>query len=174
MKIQDACENKGTLPEFPNMYCLIVRHTDDTLSPCWYDAKTDHFAREVTGKEVLRIDWHIFPEVKEIRPENAGELWIAGGIKYMSQKVGDRLRMIPEEYSMNVLEPSGLEYFIHGTGQYERLFPPVEEDVERIEIEGVEWKQIQNQTIVFPKGRACWLSLTHKPPMKMILEIPKI
>ncbi len=85
-----------------------------------------------------RTDWQPFPEAKEIRPEKAGELWATGDLNYMTQKIGDELRMIPRSYDMQILEE--IDHFIHGVGCYKRLYPPVEDDsVERIEIEGVVW-----------------------------------
>ena len=138
MNIQNACENKGTLPEFPNMYCLIVHLPDNTLSPCWYDAKTDHLARDVTGKEALRTDWIVYHPKEEIRPKEAGELWefknnmVQDNYLTIFAKGGSAIWLIKDTYTHIVSEK-----VTHGGNGWTRLHPPVPDDsVEEIVIDG--------------------------------------
>ena len=143
MKIQVACENKGTLPDFPNMYCLIVYLADNKLSPCWYNAKTDHFAREVTGQEVLRTDWLPFPEEKEIRPKKAGELWKLDEEYYHTEdhtSSGCGLCLVG--YGSKGFKEVDNGKTAHNKNGWTRLFPSVEdESVERVEIENAYIKE---------------------------------
>jgi hypothetical protein len=180
MKIEEACKEKGTLPEFPSMYCLIVHHLrSDTLSPCWYDAKTNHFLRHVSGIEALRTDWHDFPGEKEIRPENAGELWSNNGKRWFVAKCPSNEYFYDQT---GVISHNEYAKATHGKNGWERLFPKVEdESVERIEIENVKWhKGVGNGVaVVFPVAvngsvEDVGNGLLNKSPMKMILEIPKI
>jgi hypothetical protein len=106
----------------------------------------------------------------EIRPEKAGELWATGSVNYMTQKIGDELRMIPRSYDMDVLEE--IDHFRHGVGCYKRLYPPVEDDsVERLEIEGVVCKEDSDCVYTIETTFTSHKNLVNKP-MKMIL-IPK-
>lgn len=179
MNIQDACENKGTLPEFPNMYCVIVRHVDNKLSPWWYDAETDNFAREVSGEEALRTDWQSFPGTKEIRPEKAGELWRhdeTSILFFIYDAEGPLYRISNQGLSSPI---DGIDSMVHGKN-WTRLLPEVEdENVETIEIEGVKWKETTpigvNASVVFPDNfhGFNWDQLRDKPRMKMILVMAK-
>ena len=169
MLIQEANEKAGDLgqlclPDYQNWYCLIVNGT-----PIWYENASDHVKREVFGKEAIREDWEVFQRVEEVRPEKAGELWATGDVNYMTQKIGDELRMIPRSYDMQILEE--IDHFIHGVGCYKRLFPKVEDDsVERIEIEDVVFL---NQ-LPIPEQMFDLIPLSVRGiPVKVILEIPK-
>jgi hypothetical protein len=140
------------------------------------------------------------PEVKndlfeakiiEIRPENDGELW---------EHEDDSMGMIVRCFQSSPLEivfsngcrkhlsetslASGNnrtygEDLIHGKNGWTRLYPPVEDNsVERIEIEGVKNFRFCGDThdaslykVDIPDGHLD--DLEDKPPMKMILEIPK-
>ncbi len=180
MKIKEACENKGALPELTNMYCLIVWHTDKKIVPCWYDAKTDHFLRHVSGEEAIRTDWQVFTRVKEIRPENAGEFWRHenGGTFYTHAKSYNVDSEIATTNRFGAIEDLPRDDKTHNKGGWTRLYPPVEDDsVERVEIEGVYWEQhdyctpFSNDTNI---AFGSFSSFIGKPRMKMILEIPKI
>lgn len=134
-------------------------------------------------------------KVKEIRPENAGELWRHedGSIGIIiKQSESSPLGIAFDNGTQKHLSDTNLasgknkpyrEYLIHNKNGWERLYPPVEDDsVETIEIEGVEWEncKIEGQELhaMVPLWRNMnpWIgkNLINKPPMKMILEIPKI
>jgi hypothetical protein len=132
-------------------------------------------------------DWSPHYEEEEIRPETRGELWeyydgdqcrlnfftcISLGLNMMSQS--------------GVLSEKGILGFmtgnkdirkdvIHSKSGWTRLYPPVEdESVERIEVD-VTWNSHDINCIypVFNSYQFNPTILLSKPPMKMILEIPK-
>ncbi len=142
----------------------------------WYRKDNDEVIRELRVSEALGYIWSPYHAIKEIRPENAGETWEHGGIKYFtveSSTEENTLHLIPYKESLCSLI---IENVIHGKYNCKRLFPSVEEDgVERIEIEGVQWKEDCNLWIR-PCGknmRTKLQQLVGKPQMEMILKIPK-
>jgi len=110
-------------------------------------------------------------EVKII-PQEAGELWRNDRGDYYVTDVPLPLGM---STGLALFGYSGCvqsHEVIHGNG-WTRLSPSVEEDIERIEIENVTWGHPASGD-VFPNIHNIYdLRLTSKPPMKMILEIPK-
>jgi len=133
--------------------------------------------RPLEHHELLKDGWQHYHEVKEIRPENAGELWeMAGHAKFFvitDERTGKN--ELCGIYGNKIVIRKDM---IHGK-DWTRLFPPVEDDsIERIEIEGVRWFQEHNGEI-YPVADTsiCFKNpfsyLLHKPLMKMILLIPK-
>ena len=126
--------------------------------------------------EPVRLDlitgalWQPYHEVKEIRPEKAGELWENGDGKYYhTHDVEGDL------YLVGMYEAVKVEGAI--TSGMTRLYPPVE-NVERIEIESVKFASLpDSKHFAYPMvsngGTYNWKDLPYKPAMKMILEIPK-
>ena len=128
-----------------------------------------------TLSAILQTDWQPYREEKEIRPENAGELWEKRDCFYHtsgSQYAGG-LTLHGDVGTVDIASA------IHGKNGWTRLFPHVEEDVERIEIEGVKWSQRTTSmgTFVYPFKYNVesieLVKLIDRRPMKMILEIPK-
>ena len=131
---------------------------------------------------ILKDDWQPYHEEKEIRPEKEGELWKNNvNINWFIRRAGSsRCKGFQAVSEQGVcFDIKGLD-MVHGEG-WTRLFPPVEEDVERIEIEGVKWKKADHgkhgEGVIpeFPSMEEVRKieALTSKPPMKMILEIPR-
>lgn len=120
---------------------------------------------------ILSENWQPYHEVKEIRPYAAGELWeMSSHAKFF---------VIADE-SSGVNKLCGLygdkicirEDIIHGK-DWVRLYPPVEdENVERIEIEGVEIESCCDDIIIktssLDKG-----TVFNKCKAKVTIEIPK-
>ena len=181
MKIEEALKDNGKATREDNRNHYAQKDASGTLK--WVGIKIKEYVATVSLESILGDDWKSYHEAKEIGPEKAGELWATGDIHYMTQKIGDELRMIPRSYDMQILEE--IDHFIHGIGCYKRLYPPVEEDVERIEIDSVFFKGYEG----FSSDRAtelmflgCALDtevyaklkrMDHSTPMKMILKTPK-
>ena len=119
------------------------------------------------------------PKEVEIVPQNAGELWEQENCKYFSYLKTN----IGGNEELTMIASCGQHYLpsmIHNKNGWTRLFPPVEEDVERIEIEEVVWNYGGGGGNTWPVSHGdCnlkgfqWKDLFCKSPMKMILEIPK-
>jgi hypothetical protein len=121
-------------------------------------------------------DWESYHKAKEIRPENAGELWQFredNEDKYVVMYTSPNSLYLTNVFTRLTKEISQV---IHNQNGWKRLFPVVEEeDIERIVIEGVQWRN-HRIGLMYPIGGACAPKLKRlddKPPMKMILEIPK-
>lgn len=125
---------------------------------------------------LIADDWQPYHEVKEIRPENAGELWeeISDISKYYHTDfrgtlgINFRLAMIGD-FRVEI------ENVIHGKG-WMRRFPHVEDDsIERIEIESLEITGIHPPKIM---GITSAYRMDLGPRLdgkgvKLILETPK-
>ena len=139
----------------------------------------------------LADDWQPYHEVKEIRPEKAGELWKdEDGKRWATRPSGTK-----GEISIDSLSTCGTEWrkydvniwhgnIIHNKNGWTRLFPKVEDDsVKRIEFENVDWNlsdcwQTKPMPFVsYNGGSSDWGGIrdavVNQPKMKMILEIPK-
>lgn len=142
--------------------------------------------QRVPLREILRSDWQPYHDKKYIRPEKPGELWERQGEKFFIFFDNDKyvcLCLVDESGDkFSTVDAMSYAEVIHNQNGWTRLYPPVEdENVERIEIEGVEWEQIMTlsggRAIVpywpidgYSYVKKSWLD---KPSMKMILEIPK-
>ena len=126
-----------------------------------------------TLQQIIEDDWQPYHEIKEIRPENAGELWDKDGCKYITFGTDNNdLRIFNQvggEYELSEFIPDGP---IHDKYGWTRLYPKIEDDVERIEIEGVKWIEA-TKSLIYPSGVYEWRHLINRSPMKMILETPK-
>ncbi len=153
---------------------------------------------EDEGTLVMLVDsacdgWRAYP--KEIRPEEGGEVWSDGAIKWITSKFrGSNLKFMSStgDQEWRMFGCLGWhDTIIHNKNGWKRLFPPVESDkkecafehacldeaeddnVERIEIENVIWGHLASGH-VYPKINNIYdLSLPGRPPMKMILEYKK-
>ena len=132
-----------------------------------------------SDKAILGDDWQPYYEVKEIRPEKAGELWQAGNDSFFFTVNSDKIAGDNgDTYEIKDYE------MIHGKHGWIRLYPPVEDDsVERIEFNNVDWDlsgcwQTKPMPFVsYDGGSKDWGDIRdaviNQPKMKMILEIPK-
>ena len=129
-----------------------------------------------SDKAILGDDWQPYYEVKEIRPEKAGELWqeeLSGNYYTtnvpMPLGLGGGLALFGPKGRIDIKDGD----VVHGKG-WIRLFPHVEDkNVERIEIERVAWRH--SHGVYFPTADTDieFSELKEKGRMKMILEIPK-
>ncbi|MCK5603539.1 hypothetical protein KAR91_16765 [Candidatus Pacearchaeota archaeon] len=158
-----------------------LRETGKAKRSCWHDGAyiwlDEHGQFLFVGpnkkqsgynlKAILDNEWYPHHEEKEIRPENAGELWVFGKVHTMTVDIGDGLRAIDE--FEDFMDRGSM---VHGEDGWTRLYPPVEEDVERIEIEGVicteEEECVYKIETIFTSPQ----DLSNKP-MKVILEFTK-
>ena len=122
----------------------------------WYSKERDIFLCDVPYEMIIDGNWQPYREVKEIRPEKAGELW-----QYHVSGLFFHTDLGP----CNSLQIKGMvDIAIHGKNAT-RLYPPVEEDVERIEIKEGEWVE-SDVGFHFPRKMS-------RPPLRTILEMPK-
>jgi hypothetical protein len=184
MKVQDALEKNGkayrVISSTSEPYAYI-----DGLYLVWEDGV------KVGYEGIIAEDWLPYPEEKEIRPEKAGEVWQYEEDSHKKVTVWHKgilcFHALSRRDRPDIIyfkKDDGLGWFccdepVHGKNGWTRLYPPVEdESVERIEIEGVENFRLCGDTfessiykVDIPDG---YLDrLEDKPPMKMILEIPK-
>ena len=141
----------------------------------WFDRKSGIRRHQVTHKEIFD-SYQPYHEEKEIRPENAGELWKNNvNINWFIRWVGSsRCKGFQAVSEQGVCcDVKGLD-MVHGKG-WTRLFPPIEEDVERIEIEGITFGLEGGDRRVFIRewDKIKDINMLITTPMKMILEMPK-
>lgn len=144
----------------------------------WFHKGTGALCKEpVSFEDIECLSWTPYREAREIRPEKAGELWQheVRGLAFIYESTENTHFIISVDGQTEELNKCNL--VAHNKNGWTRIYPPVEDDsVERIEIEGVKWKDAE--TI---RGQFCYPqssdknfgNLRNKPPMKMILEIPK-
>lgn len=122
-----------------------------------------------------------YHEVKEIVPQNAGELWKYNDrFMWFTTRGISGLEMVCED-GEETETVEKMNQTIHNKNGWTRPYPPVEdENIERIEIEGVKWKNGANHIsypyIELPDGAdyGIFHDVRDKnKSMKMILEIPK-
>jgi hypothetical protein len=179
MDIKDALEPTGKVVlVLDGEKVEYVKWFDDTL--WWVDVRSGACDREVGHLDILEGDWEPYHEVEEIVPENAFELWKRGAYKYFTIRISGASLEFVNESGQSV---TGIARAIHSKDGWIREYPKVkDENVERIEIEGVKWKrkEIHNEVYFYPdlvnsKSDMTYFQhteLTMKPPMKMILIIP--
>jgi hypothetical protein len=143
---------------------------------------------------LLDNNWQPYPDKKEIRPEKAGELWERNGEQWAT--VRDTRTSVPQLLMCNCIkdykdiEESNTWKIIHNQNGWKLLYSPdkevmkqlkelEDENVERIEIENVSWRE-RDEGYTYPitfgdssHPNLMWKDLTRKPDMKIILEIPK-
>jgi hypothetical protein len=136
--------------------------------------------------DVLDNDWQPYYEVKEIRPEKSGELWIheKGGSFYVHSadynEVPSGTTTTNHFGTIEKLPRST----VHSQDGWTRLYPPVEdENIERVVFENIKWHLSACwQTKPMPYieeggGGEYWGDIRDtvkdKPPMKMTLEFKK-
>lgn len=182
MNIQDALKSTGrAVLILDGEKVEYVKWFNDTL--WWVNIRSGACDREVRHLDILEGDWEPYHEVEEIRPEKVGELWQRDG------EINHRCVTYEGIVGLNVIWWGGTantnrvdKDMIHNKNGWKRVWPNVEdENVERIEIEGVKWEEIQSlsgtQIVTlfwteqgFSHIKRQWLN---KSPMKMTLEIPK-
>ena len=156
------CQHEGQ-----PLICLECIHN------CLLEVKNDHFKAKIV----------------EIRPEKAGELWAIRDTSIFTYKdvYGDSLELkfiYADGSGKSYIAGHANEQIRHNKNGWTRLYPLVEdENIERIEIEGVEWFDGRltksgryGPLVIYPEtglSRAKELEFVNGPPMKMILEIPK-
>ena len=179
MKIEEALKETGKafLEDFESSYVEI--NEEGYLA--WYNMKNQRELDKVEFECIVDNCWQSYHEVKEIRPEKAGELWNRDnvGICFVINNPGCTVDVVWPDGDTDTIRP-----MIHNKNGWARLFPKVEDDsVERIEIEGVKFdnscdscnypspvKSYNTHTKEFGEQLK---ELCEKPLMKMILEIPK-
>ena len=183
MKVQDALKPTGKAIDKRNKDAHIeVRFEYGANYLIWVNNKTGEYEGRLSYEAHFIEDWQPYHEVKEIRPEKAGELWqknVDSFVYLIAEERINKLTAIPSLVDLLSfsIEKHGKD-IIHGKG-WTRLYPPVEDDsVERIEIEGVVWQDSDSSEAITPRGAGLKdiikkHDLQNKPPMKMILVMQK-
>ena len=151
----------------------------------WYDIETNKENYPVSIADIGRDEWQPYFEVKEIRPERAGELWQYGNLfEWCTVRKNEVLEMICAR-GKDIETVDKMNLTIHGKNDWKLLYSPdkevmdrikelEDENVERIEIEGIRWYQNRDKCIVPEIDNNIADSLLDRPPMKMILELQRI
>ena len=190
MKIEEALKETGKAiyPDQTDVY-VEVRFDNGANYLVWVNTEDNEIDGRVAGEEGGKVayemhfkdNWQPYHEVKEIRPENAGELWCfesGDGTESYHHTQGSQFREGLE--LIGYAGPIDMKQVIHNhKNGWTREFPKVEdENVERIEIEAVRWERHEafctypKSTLAMePNGR--FNEFIKRGPMKMILEIPK-
>lgn len=181
MNIQDALKETGKAinkAEFGGFYAM----PNEVGILCLYNRKTNIIDGGVSLRSTLLTDWQPYHEKPEIRPKEAGELWKhePGGLHlHTDDGPAQQLCMV----GWNGPERHAIDTAIHGQNGWTRICPSVpDESVERIEFDNIEWALSECwQKRPMPHIAMCgkdWGTIrdviANKPPMKMVLEIPKI
>ena len=191
MKIEEALKETGKAVRtvHADNYAAIKSFSLSKVKPLggdrlyWYDIKTGEENSPAQLSAILAGDWQSYHEEKAIRPEKAGELWRNKEIEndqyyHTENHTSSGAGLILVGYGAKGFKEADNGRVLHNKDGWERVFPKVEDDsVERIEIEGVKWvfsKKAGYQIPQWPiSGPDSLYPLLDKPPMKMILEIPK-
>ncbi len=181
MKIDYALISTGKAHRPTDIRSYVMVDENDVLF--WYGTTKNNKGAQVMLSEILGEVWQPYHEVKEIRPEKAGELWEREGLFFVIVRDTSNnnlmIRCCEDDYLWSINNHS-FTPMIHNKNGWKRLFPEPEDDsVERIEFSEVEWsKDKAILGFIYPslnvKGNngGLW-NLLDRPPMKMILEIPK-
>lgn len=187
MEILKALKETGKAIDEENLYNgksgYVAWFKDELLY--WFDKESHIRRHSLSHKEITGGNWQPYPDKSVIKPEKAGELWEwckqyyhteidireSNGIAF----VGRSDRLIPDHTEI-----------IHGQFGWTREFTPVDdENIERIVIKDVIWKKIptSNGVVQYPDCPGPYLQnilsnikredILDKPPMKLIIEIPK-
>lgn len=180
MNIQDALKETGKAGVISTEKTYTYAKLNEEGSLFWYDkttqAKDVAVAVSVIGKDI----WQPYHEEKEIRPEEVKEIWNSpSNAMFIVERYNGILYFATPSSSCKGEAITHKCSEVWNNNGWTRLYSPVEEDVERIEIEGVDWYSQGNGPVIFyptENGSTFFLNhagLVNKPPMKMILEIPK-
>jgi hypothetical protein len=144
----------------------------------WYERKTGRKCHPVIASDIFRNAWQPYHELKEIRPEKAGELWQrTDGEYFHTNIVNGNIRFCGD---VGRVDSSLIKYVIHGKNGWKRLHPKPEDDsVERIEIKKVTFGRIEGangakyMSIISTSCEAPSLEIFNDKSMKATFEIPK-
>jgi hypothetical protein len=152
----------------------------------WYDMVNKKECAAAELNEILSSGWNPYHEVKEIRPEKAGELW----------KRHDEYSLYYATYEYQHKEGikaiclnDGMQYsmdkpffgkMIHNKNGWTRLYPPIEDDsIERIEtlihhgcIKSGNGSNVIDIHLILP-NKDDKIKFLNKPHIRAIFEIPK-
>ena len=178
MLIQEALKQAGESEgKILNVQMNRVAQPDQFGILRWLDEGTLVMVIDITEGE-----WQPYHEVKEIRPEKAGELWEhKDGIFAIAMGRDGRLGRVWVNQKPSFANPDNMlsvytqpmKEVIHGKDSYKRLFPPIEDDsVERMVFENVTFRN-KNGCIVAMNECGAMIGVLDSPPMKMTLEKPK-
>ena len=182
MKIEEALEATGKASDHRDK--VMYAELDEKGVLCWYDIETHELINPVGLDSINGSGWQLYHEVKEIRPEEVGELWKKSSDRfvYLVGKEEGRLVGIPSETILFTfdIERHG-KSMIHEKNGWQRLFPPVEDDsIERIEIERMTFGRIEGangakyMSIISTSCDVPSLNIFNGKSMKAIFEIAKI
>ena len=184
MLIQEALKETGKAQRFDNsVYYAMV---DASCVLRWFEKKGNTSSAAIMFRLILDNDWKPYHEVKEIRPEKAGELWfnVNNGKYAHTSDYDDNGQTFWHEDCYVPRDISQIQdKVVHNQG-WRRLSPPVEDDsVEKIVIDNVNWDLSdcwQKKPMLYSvdkNGNKFWGDIRsivrNKPDMKMILEMPK-
>ena len=180
MKIQDALEptGKAFIEKKGDCYAAIE---DDGCPLTWYNKQTSDLMGHIALDTIISDKWQPYYEVKEIRPEKAGELWRYGDSDSYAHtfKQDDDIYFLSDGCAPKTLALlAGVKH-----GEYwTRLCPEVEDpSVKRIRIKDVTWHEgiCNGVSAIFPRAdngsnsEDVSKDLLTRGLMNMILEIPK-
>lgn len=188
MKIQEALKptGKATIGGTENHWHIQWDSVENRFYKTHENGKIEKY--KIRLKALMRDDWQPYHEVKEIRPEKAGELWLSNNdtIFFTYRKCSEIFFIHRDGSGQEAVSIKNDGEIVHGEC-WTRLYPPVEDkSIERIEIE-VKLKQIPASdyvgllTVIDDGKSYIYNPLSNikrndllDKPMKMILEIPKV
>lgn len=177
MKIKKALEPTGKA-EGCNSFLYRYAMLNGQGALYWYERKYHKEIGAVNLHTLLTINWQPYHDKKEIRPEKAGELWCLNerGFWYVTQgyQPNEKLGIVHQSGTRHVPVDKNI---IHSQNGWERIHPPVEDDsIEKVVIDRVIWNNGDKcfpTTLDIHPAFGVFNDFIDKPPMKMILEIPK-
>ena len=185
MNIQNALKETGKARKEDNeaKYATLIQDEDaGSRENLVWEGEKDEL---VHYTDIMEDNWQPYHEEKEIRPETSTELWRNkfNELAHTTYR-GNELMFVCMNESIPVddvlIEINGWTR-LYSPGEEDKKICAFnhacldrEEDVERIVIEGIEWKREDGWLVPFGGGEfMCSQNLIDKPPMRMIFEIPK-
>lgn len=168
MNIRNALKDTGKADGGSTRYAM---WHDDVL--CWFEKCGDRYVAPLSHSAILGDSYEPYLLQKEIIPTEAGELWEHNSELFFTFiDGGGRLRLQSTDatnYSMEYIDSYVSEK------NWTRIHPPVEEEREKIVIEGVDWFKDEDGVVIPCQESDIfdWKSLLNKPPMNMTLTWDK-
>lgn len=137
MNIQDALKETGKACNKDKSAYVGVRFDHGANYLSWYNSHNDEYISNVSYEAHFKDDWQPYHPIKEIRPENAGELWrcTLNNVCYLYEPHDNILTTARgNTIKVNKCDPP----VVHGE-HWKRLYPEVKEGVERVGIDNVPW-----------------------------------
>lgn len=133
MNIQNALKETGMTIKTSGVDCYAQEDDKGVLR--WVEKKEHQYVAIVSLASVMLEDWQPYHLEKEIRPENAGELWeyrerFLWFTRHIRMESGElsEVRIVCQDGENETLQ--SMCNTIHNKNCWKRLYPPVKQEAE--------------------------------------------